>query len=49
MIGHGTDHPAWTSYMAMGGMLRNAGGPGVYMGIIEGEWLSSEEIRDKVL
>jgi len=35
-IGHGTDHPAWTTYFALDAMLKNAYGPGTFTGVVEG-------------
>jgi len=49
MIGHGTDHPAWASYMAMNQVFREVYGAGVYMGMIEGDHLTPAQVRDKVL
>jgi len=49
LIGHGTDHPSWTSYLAMNQILNDTCGDGIYMGMIEGEYLSPEDVREKVL
>lgn len=35
-IGHGTDHPAWTTYFALSTMLKNAYGTQVFTGVVEG-------------
>jgi sirohydrochlorin cobaltochelatase len=35
-VGHGTDHPAWTSYPVFGKFLRNIYGPKVFTGVLEG-------------
>ena len=35
-IGHGTDHPAWTTYTALAHRLQMAFGPKVFMGVVEG-------------
>ena len=43
MVGHGTDHPIWSSYIALHHMLRERFGPNIYMGVIEGN-PSREEI-----
>ncbi len=34
--GHGTDHPAWTSYVALGVFLKQKYGPKVFVGVLEG-------------
>ncbi len=49
LVGHGTDHPAWAAYMAMNQVFREVHGPGVHVGMIEGEHLTPEQIRDKLL
>ncbi|MEZ4524376.1 MAG: sirohydrochlorin cobaltochelatase [Desulfobacterales bacterium] len=48
LIGHGTDHPSWSSYMAMNQILGDAVGPGVYVGMVEGSYLSPKTIIQKV-
>ncbi|MFW5854667.1 MAG: sirohydrochlorin cobaltochelatase [Thermodesulfobacteriota bacterium] len=49
LVGHGTDHPSWSSYMAMNQMFAETIGPGaVHVGMIEGEYLSPEAVLDKV-
>lgn len=35
-IGHGTDHPAWTTYFALEAMLKGVYGRGVFTGVVEG-------------
>ena len=35
-IGHGTDHPAWTTYFALSAMLKNKYGSHVFTGVVEG-------------
>ncbi len=36
LVGHGTDHPAWSSYMALHHMFREKFGPRIFMGVVEG-------------
>jgi len=36
LVGHGTDHPAWTSYVALHHMFRARLGPRVFFGVVEG-------------
>jgi sirohydrochlorin cobaltochelatase len=36
LVGHGTDHPSWSSYLALDTILREVNGPGVYVGVIDG-------------
>ncbi|MCK4385866.1 MAG: sirohydrochlorin cobaltochelatase, partial [candidate division Zixibacteria bacterium] len=47
MVGHGTDHPIWSSYIALHHMLRERFGPNIYMGVIEGN-PSREDIVEAV-
>ncbi|VFQ46786.1 sirohydrochlorin cobaltochelatase [Desulfoluna butyratoxydans] len=46
-IGHGTDHPAWTTYFALDAMLKNAYGPSAFTGVVEG-FPEAEDIVDTV-
>ena len=36
LVGHGTDHPAWSAYMALEKILRELYGPGFHVGVVEG-------------
>lgn len=36
LIGHGTDHPAWTAYPALEGLIRRRFGPRAFVGVMEG-------------
>lgn len=38
LVGHGTDHPAWTAYVALQQMCRERMGPRVYVGVVEGDY-----------
>ncbi len=46
-IGHGTDHPAWSSYLALYHMLHEKFGNNVHIGVIEG-YPSRDEIINTV-
>lgn len=37
LIGHGTDHPAWSAYLALESIFRQRFGPHVFVGLIEGK------------
>ncbi len=47
LIGHGTDHPAWTSYIALQHFLRKRIGQNIYVGVLEGT-PSEEKIFKKI-
>lgn len=36
LVGHGTDHPVWASYIALHYMFRDKFGPDAYVGVVEG-------------
>lgn len=36
LVGHGTDHPAWSAYSAFEDILRQLYGPNVFTGVVEG-------------
>jgi|GEM_PF-225952 len=36
LVGHGTDHPIWCSYVALHHMFRERFGPNIYVGVVEG-------------
>ncbi|MBU1341253.1 MAG: sirohydrochlorin cobaltochelatase [Proteobacteria bacterium] len=36
LVGHGTDHPAWTAYPALEGILRRQYGQRLFVGVVEG-------------
>jgi sirohydrochlorin cobaltochelatase len=44
MVGHGTDHASWSSYLAFHHMVQEKFGPGIYMGMVEEGTPSMEEI-----
>jgi sirohydrochlorin cobaltochelatase len=48
LIGHGTDHPIWSSYVALNHMFREKYGPNIHIGVIEGH-PSRDKIIDAVI
>ena len=36
LVGHGTDHPSWATYLALENILREVYGQGIYVGVVEG-------------
>ena len=36
LVGHGTDHPSWSTYPALENILREVYGQGIYVGVVEG-------------
>jgi len=46
-VGHGTDHPAWTSYVALEWMFRKEFGDNIFVGVVEGT-PSRAEVVDTV-
>ena len=47
LVGHGTDHPAWSSYIALSHMFHEKFGPRIFMGVVEG-YPSREKIVETV-
>lgn len=47
-VGHGTDHPAWASYLAFHHIFRENQGRNIFMGVVE-DRPSKEEIVEAVL
>jgi sirohydrochlorin cobaltochelatase len=45
LVGHGTDHPSWSSYPALEAILREVNGPGTYVGVIEGHPSREQVLR----
>ena len=37
LVGHGTDHPAWSAYFALKSILRQSCRPKIFVGMIEGK------------
>jgi sirohydrochlorin cobaltochelatase len=48
VVGHGTDHPSWTSYFALEAIMRKAYGPRVFAGVVEG-FPEMEETISRIL
>ena len=46
-VGHGTDHPSWTSYPVFENFLRDKYGPRIFTGVIEG-YPGIDEIVEKI-
>lgn len=36
LVGHGTDHPCWSTYLALENILQEAYGSGIFVGVVEG-------------
>jgi sirohydrochlorin cobaltochelatase len=47
LIGHGTDHPTWSSYLALHHMFRERFGPRVFVSVVEG-YPTREQIIEAV-
>ena len=47
LVGHGTDHPAWTAYPALQRVLQRQGG-NVHVAMVEGESTMQETVADVV-
>ena len=47
-VGHGTDHPAWAMFTAMGGILRDMYGEQAFMGVLEEGYPGQEALIQKV-
>ncbi|MBA3035163.1 MAG: hypothetical protein FP814_01585 [Desulfobacterium sp.] len=47
LVGHGTDHPVWSSYLALQHMLQKKIGRKIYIGVVEG-FPERSEIIDRV-
>ena len=45
LVGHGTDHPAWAAYPALESILRQAYGPQIFVGVVEGSPSREEVVR----
>ncbi len=44
LVGHGTDHPAWSAYPALQYFMRRHFGPRVFVGVIEESLPSGQEV-----
>ena len=43
LVGHGSDHPSWSSYLALENILREVYGRRIYVGVVEG-YPSQEQV-----
>lgn len=48
IVGHGTDHPSWSSYLALNHLLKQRLGPNIYVCVIEGQ-PAKEAIIDSII
>lgn len=48
LVGHGTDHPSWASYLALQHLLRERFGNRIFVGVVE-EYPEPDEVVVKVL
>jgi sirohydrochlorin cobaltochelatase len=48
VIGHGTDHPVWTAYLALENLLRERFGSRIFVSVVE-KSPSSQGITEKIL
>jgi sirohydrochlorin cobaltochelatase len=44
LVGHGTDHPSWSSYLALQTMLQQAYGAKIHLGVVEAGYPDQETI-----
>lgn len=49
LVGHGTDHCAWSVYPAFEKVLRNHYGKRAFVGVVEGEWPERETIVAEIV
>jgi len=45
LVGHGTDHPSWSSYPALENILREFYGQGIFVGVVEGHPSRKQVVR----
>ena len=48
MVGHGTDHPGWCSYVALDHIFRKSGVTGIYVGVVEHGYPTMESVIQDV-
>ncbi|MDX9817974.1 MAG: sirohydrochlorin cobaltochelatase [Desulfococcus multivorans] len=48
MIGHGTDHPSWSSYVALDYIFRKTKSSGVYVGLVEQGYPTMASVIEEV-
>jgi sirohydrochlorin cobaltochelatase len=49
LVGHGTDHPSWSCYLALQSMLQQVYGAKVHVGVVEEGYPDQDDIIDAVL
>jgi sirohydrochlorin cobaltochelatase len=48
LVGHGTDHPGWCSYVALDHIFRKTGRKGIYVGVVERGYPAMESVVAEV-
>jgi sirohydrochlorin cobaltochelatase len=48
LVGHGTDHPSWSTYLTLENILRQVHRPGIYVGVVEG-YPGQEQVIEAVV
>jgi sirohydrochlorin cobaltochelatase len=48
LVGHGTDHPSWSTYPTLENILRQVYRPGIYVGVVEG-YPDQEQVIEAVV
>jgi sirohydrochlorin cobaltochelatase len=48
LVGHGTDHPSWSTYLALETILRQVYSSGIYIGVVEGN-PSQEQVVEAIV
>ena len=48
LVGHGTDHPSWSTYPTLESILRQVYHPGIYVGVVEG-YPDKEQVLEAVV
>lgn len=47
-VGHGTDHPAWASYLALDGIMKEQYGNRVWIGVLDGGFPDKRKVVESV-
>lgn len=48
LVGHGTDHPSWCSYVALDHIFRRNGNKGIYVGVVEKGYPTMASVVEEV-
>jgi sirohydrochlorin cobaltochelatase len=48
LVGHGTDHPSWSTYPTLENILRQIYSPGIFVGVVEG-YPDQEQVIEAVI